>query len=220
MSGAQAAINPVMRPGIRTFDWASTSIGPAELWPASLHTVLDLALDTEFAMMIMWGPDLVQLYNDGYIPILGDKHPRSIGQRAQDCWFDIWDRVGPLLRGVYERGEPVYFENLQLPMTRNGGIEQAYFTFSYSPIRVGKTIGGLICVVDETTTHVLREREVRAGEERFRMIAASMPHIVLEGDGSGAVTFLSEAAQIRCRVSARQQRSAGWRRLVRCSAVS
>jgi PAS domain S-box-containing protein len=193
MSRSKTSINPVMRPQIRSFDWASTSIGSPEFWPASLHTVLDLALDTEFAMMIMWGPDLIQLYNDGYIPILGDKHPRSIGQRAQDCWQDIWTQVGPLLLGVYERGDPVYFENLQLPMTRNGGVEQAYFTFSYSPLRVGTTIGGLICVVDETTTHVLRERELRANEERFRTIAASMPHIVLEGDRSGAVTFLSEA---------------------------
>jgi hypothetical protein len=94
MSRSKTAINPVMRAETRAFDWASTSIGPAERWPASLHTVLDLALDTEFAMMIMWGPDLIQLYNDGYIPILGDKHPRSIGQRAQDCWSAMIHRLG------------------------------------------------------------------------------------------------------------------------------
>lgn len=193
ISPGKTQINQVMRGAIRAFDWSSTSIGPRESWPESLRTVLGVALDTEFAMMIMWGPDLIQLYNDGYIPILGDKQAGSIGQPAAICWEDIWDDIGPLLLGVYERGEPVYHENLPLPMTRNGRIEQAYFTFSYSPIRDGDGIGGLICVVDETTAHVLREQELRASEERFRSLATSMPHIVLEGDRHGAITFLSEA---------------------------
>ncbi len=36
-------------------------------------------------------------------------------------------------------------------------------------------------------------QELRANEERFRTLAASMPHIVLEGDPRNGVTFLSEA---------------------------
>jgi PAS domain S-box-containing protein len=36
-------------------------------------------------------------------------------------------------------------------------------------------------------------RELRVSEERFRMLAASMPHIVLEGDLANGVTYLSDA---------------------------
>jgi CheY-like chemotaxis protein len=50
-------------------------------------------------------------------------------------------------------------ENLPLVMERHGGHEQAYFTFSYSPIRDNDVVRGFICVVNETTAHVLRERE-------------------------------------------------------------
>ena len=64
MSAVQP-VNPVMRRAILAYDWASSPIGPPDRWPQSLRTVLSLALDTPFAMMIMWGPDLVQLYNDG-----------------------------------------------------------------------------------------------------------------------------------------------------------
>ncbi len=169
MSLERPSTNPVMREALRAFDWGSTPIGPSETWPQSLRTVLSLALDTPFAMMIMWGPDLIQLYNDGYIAILGDKHPGSIGQAAADCWADIWPEVGPMLLAVYHRGEPVYHENLPLRMTRHGGVEEAYFTFSYSPIRDADRIGGLICVVSETTAHVLREREA---DERAAALAA------------------------------------------------
>jgi hypothetical protein len=149
-----------MRSAVARYDWASTPLGPPERWPASLRTMLDMVLDNAFAMLIMWGPDLIQVYNDGYVPIFGDKHPRSLGQRAAECWADIWGDVGPLLLGVYERGEPVYFENLLLPMQRNGGYEDAYFTFSYSPIRDGGHIAGILCTVAETTAYVLREREM------------------------------------------------------------
>ncbi len=151
--------NASMRDRIESFGWASTSMGPRETWPESLLTVLSLALNTSFAMMIMWGPDLVQIYNEGYVPILGDKHPASLGQGAEACWNDIWNSVGPMLRGVYDRGEPVYYENLPLQMQRHGGYEEAFFTFSYSPIYDGGVVAGIICVVSETTAHVLRERE-------------------------------------------------------------
>ena len=153
-------VNAEMRARIDAFDWASTAIGAREVWPESLRTVLSISLNTSFAMMIMWGPELVQVYNQGYVPILGDKHPRSLGQSAAECWHDIWESVGPMLLGVLERGEPVYHENLPLKMQRHGGYEDAYFTFSYSPIFDAGAVAGVICVVSETTAHVLREREV------------------------------------------------------------
>lgn len=210
MPHGKSEINLVMRREIEALDWSLTSIGSPDNWPISLKTVTALALDTEFAMMIMWGPDLIQVYNDGYIAILGDKHPRSIGQAARVCWADIWDQVGPLLLGVYERGEPVYAEYFELPMTRNGRIEQAFFTFSYSPIRDGDGIGGLICVVDETTAHVRRETELRLSEERFRTLATTMPYIVLESDLQGFATFLSETYATYTGEAVSQGLGAGW----------
>jgi signal transduction histidine kinase/DNA-binding response OmpR family regulator/anti-sigma regulatory factor (Ser/Thr protein kinase) len=159
MQDAQPA-NAAMRTAIAGYDWASTPLGPPDTWPAALRTVVGVVLDNAFAMLIMWGPELVQLYNDGYVPIFGDKHPRSLGQRAAQCWADIWNDVGPLLLGVYERGEPVYFENLLLPMQRHGRYEDAYFTFSYSPVRDGDAVAGILCTVSETTAHVMRERDL------------------------------------------------------------
>ncbi len=76
---------------------------------------------------------------------------------------------------------------------RFGRPEQTYFTFSYIPIRDGEKICGVLNVVNQTTEHVLRELALRASEERFRMLAAAIPHVVLEANDCGAVTFLSEA---------------------------
>ncbi len=60
---------------IRELDWSATSLGPAESWPQSLRTVIDLILGSSFPMAILWGADLLFICNDAYRVIVGDKHP-------------------------------------------------------------------------------------------------------------------------------------------------
>ena len=57
-------------------DWAATSLGPREAWSPSLKLIAATVLASRFPMAVRWGPDLVLVYNDGYRPILGEKHPR------------------------------------------------------------------------------------------------------------------------------------------------
>jgi signal transduction histidine kinase len=105
---------------------------------------------------------MVQFYNEGYLPVLGDKHPRSLGQRGDECWAEIWDVVGPIYRRVMTTGEASFFSDLLLLMNRRGYMEETYFTFSYSPIRdeTGE-VGGNLIVCTETTESVLGARRLR-----------------------------------------------------------
>ena len=144
-------------PGV---DWASTCAGPEAAWPESLRTALSICLDSRFPIIIFWGPDLVQFYNDAYADtILREKHPAALGQRAQDCWADIWSFIKPLLDSVINDGRATYSEDLYLPIVTDGVAQERYFTFSYSPIRTKAGIGGVFCAVTETTQRILRERE-------------------------------------------------------------
>ncbi|MEA2663383.1 MAG: hypothetical protein QOI11_327 [Candidatus Eremiobacteraeota bacterium] len=151
-----------MRTLSREFDWSATSIGSAERWPQSLRTAVSIVLDCRFPMMVWWGPELVQLYNDAFVQILQAKHPRAFGQRAHDCWPEIWDSIGPMLAGVVAHGTATFYEDLPLLLDRSGYLEECYFTFSYSPIRdESGGVGGALCTVNETTTKVLGERRLR-----------------------------------------------------------
>jgi PAS domain S-box-containing protein len=149
-------------------DWSSVAIGPPESWPLRLQVAFNILRSSRFPMILFWGRDLIQLYNDAYVPILGPRHPSAFGQRACDCWPDIWDSVGPMLTGVLETGQATWSENLLLPLVRDGVPGEHYFTFSYSPITDGKRIGGVFCAVTETTASILREREAR---ERVEALA-------------------------------------------------
>jgi signal transduction histidine kinase/DNA-binding response OmpR family regulator len=150
-----------MRALMRATDWSRTGLGPVEGWPRSLKTMVGVLLGNRFPMLLFWGPALLQLYNDGYRPILGLKHPASLGAPGGEVWAEIWDIIGPMAQGVLAGGPATWSEHLLLPMNRQGFIEETYFTFSYSPVPddTGR-VGGILVTVQETTDQVLSARQL------------------------------------------------------------
>ncbi|RYE63283.1 MAG: hypothetical protein EOO79_11180 [Oxalobacteraceae bacterium] len=71
---------------IRTHDWAATPLGPLQGWPAALRTLVDLVVHSPLPMAVLWGPDLIQVYNDGYAAICGPRHPQALGQPHRPTW--------------------------------------------------------------------------------------------------------------------------------------
>jgi PAS domain S-box-containing protein len=147
---------------IRTFDWSKTPLGPLDAWPQSLRTSVSTCLSCAFPIVLWWGPELVILYNEEYRAILGPaKHPGALGAPGAAVWSEIWDTIGPMLSQVMERGEATRSRDLLLHIDR-GYPEEAYFSFSYSPIygEDGK-IRGIFCPVIETTEKIIAERRLR-----------------------------------------------------------
>lgn len=142
---------------ISDFDWEATPLGSPEKWPISLQSTLAMMLSSQFPMFVWWGEELIQFYNDAYRPSLGDngKHPLAIGQRGEDCWPEIWDFVYPMIRKVLDEGESFWYDDLLLPIYRNGKLEDVYWTFSYSPLFADNgTINGVMVICNETTEKI------------------------------------------------------------------
>ncbi len=151
----------------RALDWADTPLGPTESWPASLRTVAGLVLASPFPLIVLWGPELVQIYNDGYRTVMGGKHPSGLGQRTRECWPEVWEFNAPLYEAVVERGESFTFEDQLLVVERHGQPEEAFFTLSYSPVPdEGGGGGGVLVTMFETTEQV----HARAAAEQRREI--------------------------------------------------
>src|SRR6266480_1077236 len=92
---------------VRAMDWSKTPLGPIEAWPQSLRTTVSLCLASNFPMSIAWGPRHVQIYNDGYWPICGAKHPHSMGQDFSECWVSAWPVIGEAFEQAL-RGQTSY----------------------------------------------------------------------------------------------------------------
>ncbi|HYI70344.1 MAG TPA: PAS domain-containing protein [Skermanella sp.] len=153
---------------MRSHDWRSSPLGLPETWPQSLRTVVSLLLNSKFPMFVAWGPQLAFLYNDGYLPIFGAKHPKALGRPFAEVWSEIWDDIGPLVDHAMA-GEATFHEDLPLRMLRHGYPEDTWFTFSYSPVHdESGGVGGMFCACFETTGQIIGERRLRDSEARWR----------------------------------------------------
>lgn len=127
-------------------------------WPSALRTAVNMMLASRFPMFVAWGPDLPYLYNDACIPIVASRHPQAFGRPFREVWPDVWDDLAPFLAQALA-GKASYHENLPLQLARNGRMEPAWFTFSYSPLfDADGRIQGVLSVAVESTQAVLSER--------------------------------------------------------------
>jgi PAS domain S-box-containing protein len=151
---------------IRSMDWSKASVGTIESWPQSLKAAVRIILGSRFPMFVWWGQAMTNFYNDSYAPMLGKRHPAALGHSAFDVWADVWPVVGPQAEAVLNAGKSSWNEELLLVMERNAYIEEAYFTFSYSPVMDDNgRPGGVFCAVTEDTQRVLGQRRLRTLRE-------------------------------------------------------
>ena len=143
---------------VRQHDWANTPLGPLEQWPDVLKTTVALCFASRFPQAIVWGPELITLYNDAFAPILGNK-PEALGRPFNEVWHEVWSDISPIASAAFS-GQATYIENFPLLIQRNDAPEQAYFTFCYSPIRDsrGQVVGMLDTVTETTPTVFLARR--------------------------------------------------------------
>ena len=167
---------------IRAFDWSTTTLGALSDWPESLRISLRLCLNSRFAMCVRWGPELLNLYNDAYVSILGRRHPKALGLPMKSVWPEIWSKVAPQVAAVMERGETVGGERSHSTVTRNGFLEDAWFTWSYTAIRGGGgDVLGLYGIFIEDTARVLAEKSrQRLSDEQVGQTADIRARTILE----------------------------------------
>ncbi len=114
---------------------------------------------SKFPKAITWGREHITFHNDAFKPILGDKPP-AIGRPFSEVWAEVWPSLLPMIDRTYA-GESTFIENHPLVINRRGYLEEAFFTFCYSPIRTERgDVGGMMDTVIETTETVMAQRRL------------------------------------------------------------
>jgi PAS domain S-box-containing protein len=146
---------------IRAADWSNSPLGPPGDWPPRLRAALRLVLKSQQPASLWWGGTLVNLYNDAYRAILGDKHPAALGRPAALVWPEIWDQFGPRAAAALTGETGTYDQSLLLIMARNGFPEETYHTFSLNPFSDDAgTARGLLCAITDDTGRIIGERQL------------------------------------------------------------
>jgi PAS domain S-box-containing protein len=147
---------------IRAFDWAKTPLGHPRSWPQSLRVALGICLNSSFPTAIYWGRDLHLIYNDGWAPIPGARHPAALGCPAREVWPDIWHIIEPQFHEVIDTGRGYSTSEEHLPMTRNGRVEESYWDYSFTPIAGDDgRIAGILNQGHEVTARVFERQRHR-----------------------------------------------------------
>jgi signal transduction histidine kinase/DNA-binding response OmpR family regulator len=143
-------------------DWSATPLGPPGQWPPELRNAVARMLASRAQIVIFWGPGYCALYNDAYIGTMGSKHPGYIGRPGREMWAEAWLVLQDLFDGVVAGDESFWATDHLFMLERYGFLEETYFDISYDPIRTEDgAVGGVFCIVSDTTGRVLGERRVR-----------------------------------------------------------
>ncbi|MDB4887965.1 MAG: sensor protein [Gemmatimonadetes bacterium] len=160
----------------RAHDWGQTALGSVQGWPAALRIAGSLVVASPLPAVLLWGDDLLQLYSDGYLPLLGTRHPLSLGQPVRETWPDAWRGAAP----TYERvraGESVVVPQALRRIRSGTGTADAWFTEAYSPVRdeAGVVCGVLVTMFD-TTPQVLAQRRAETATRAKADFLTVMSH--------------------------------------------
>ncbi|MEU4691917.1 chemotaxis protein CheB [Actinoplanes sp. NPDC023714] len=142
-------------------NWAGTPLGPLEAWPEVLRNTVATVLAAQVPMNLMWGRDMVQLYNDAYRDLAGDKHPAMLGQPVLVTWAEAAEQFGPVLDEVWHSGRGRLLRDQAFTVDRHGTAELVYATADYSPVRDGGRVVGVLATLIETTGQVVANRRLR-----------------------------------------------------------
>src|SRR6201985_1996132 len=142
----------------RGFYWSKTPLGSPETWPQSLRVTVRLVLTSRHPMLIWWGPELIQFYNEAYRETMGpERQPSALGSGGRKCWDEIWDIIGPQIEYVMAGKGATWHEDQLVPVTRHGRRENVWWTYSFGPIDFEGKVGGVLVVCrDVTSEHMAR----------------------------------------------------------------
>ena len=155
---------------VREHDWAATPLGPIEAWSANLHHTVDLMLAHPLPMAVLWGEDLIEIYNDHYAAVLGQQHPAPFGRPQGDTWPDVERLNRPLVARI-RAGESVLMDDMLYRHAGNGRMEDHWYMIAHSPIYgTDGHVDGILLTVLETTERKRAEQRVRQDEERHAFL--------------------------------------------------
>ncbi len=177
----------------RRFDWSKTSLGPISDWPLHLKIKINSIVNSPIPQVLMWGPDHIMLYNDGYIEIAGDNHPRALGGSVPVIWPEIWDWNRAILEAGF-RGEIQGFRDLPMVLNRNGFPETVIFDLFYTPIYdLDGKVDGVLCTVLENTERFEAQKKLAESRRELARLTSALPILVGFVDTGLVYRFANDA---------------------------
>lgn len=170
---------------MRSHDWTTSPVGEPQTWPQSLRTMVAACLNSPMLGAVLWGADLVMLYNDAYIPSMANRHPQALGRPVAEVWGDAWKQVAAPFLETLKTGKGFEQQRVKIDMVRNGRHETTWWNITATPIRgEDGSIVGLLNQGVEITANVQSEDERLQAQEQSRTLNQTLESRVAQRTAS------------------------------------
>jgi hypothetical protein len=145
-----------------------------ENWAFDLRAMCNLIMGSPHPAAMYWGDDRVAIYNEAYILLAGNKHPKLMGMRYEDAWKEIWPDIEDVFLNAQYAGQATMKDDDCLFVNRNGFLEEAYFSWSIIPLigEDGTVVGTYNPAFDKTRRKIAERRMLTLREIGERTAAA------------------------------------------------
>jgi len=175
---------------IARLDWAHSPLGEANDWPQSLRTAVDIVIHSPMPMLLLWGSELTQLYNDGFALLAGNKHPDAMGQPAHQTWPELESFTAPIYDAVLT-GQVRTFSEQRFVLQRNNRDTEIWLDLTYSPIRdESANVAGILVTAIETNE---RRKAQHNTEQRLQLALAATDAVGTWDWDIGEDRFIADA---------------------------
>jgi len=185
-------------------NWSRSPLGASGTWPQSLRTAVDIVIHSPMPMLLLWGPQLTQIYNNGFALLAGSKHPHAFGQPAHQIWPELRDFTDPIYSAVLQGQVRTYSER-RFTLQRDGKDSDFWLDLTYSPIRdESAQVAGILVTAIETNERrrialELQQRSEdslkaqRESEERLQLALAATDAVGTWDWDIGEDRFIADA---------------------------
>ncbi|XXH02022.1 hypothetical protein Hte_008387 [Hypoxylon texense] len=159
---------------LRDVDWSKSAIGPMANWDPELRHIARFLLADTSPAVLFWGEPSSVIYNEAYLPMLGNKHPNAIGMSASDVLSSIWDQLSRAISAQRRTGRTETCEGTVLLMEKNGRFEETYFDWKFIPVTNDEgDVKGSYGTLTDRTRDVVCSRQNDCIRELSRDIGAA-----------------------------------------------
>lgn len=136
------AITPHMQ-FVLDFDWASTELGAIDTWSPELRRMVNILMSDPRPAAMYWGKERTMIYNESYVVVTGQRHPRMMGKIFVDAWEEIAGEFVPAFDSAYETGKAYVLDDARFFIWRHGYLEETYYSLSIIPFNLEDGAVGL-----------------------------------------------------------------------------
>jgi len=181
------------------------------------HQLYQVFMQAPVGIAIVLGEDyVVDLANPVICEMYGRTHEELMGKPIFSVMTETVNKgFEQLLHDVYHTGVPFVGTEMEVPLKRDGVVQQVFVNFVYEPFRdsAGKVIG-IVAIVIDNTQQVESKRRLADSEAQFRFMAESMPQQVWTANADGALEYVNEGTQDYFGRDADDIVGAGWQEFI------